>query len=720
MSAFLDAALSYAARGWPVLPLAGKIPTTTHGVKDATTDEATIRGWWTRAPTANVGIACGTVSGLLVVDVDARSGGLETIAGYDLPPTLTVKTGGGGLHLYYRRPDAPIVGGKGRFGPGVDCQSDGRYVVAPPSIHPETGQPYRWAGDGDIEAMPAKLIEIGTKPKHTLPALTSAVAARAPAGLDVVERARRYVSTMRESKSGEGGHDALFRVCCALVNGFDLDTTSARGIVDDYNATKAAPPWRDKDIAHKLADAEKAGTYGGKPRGCLLAQREEAPAVSVASIVLRDRERRALTASKAAPAHLLTPPGLVGDFVRWADDCSVHPAPLLSLAAGLATCSTILGRRYKTSTGACPPLFVVGVAESGVGKETGRQCSIALLRAAGLADRVGADDVSSGAAIATLMQNHPCRILLLDELGRLLEAYSSKSAASFERQIVTTAIRMWSSASGTFLGKSMAGKTPVPIERPHLSIYGTTTPGSLTRALKGSDVTDGVINRLVLIHVDHAQQREREPTAEAKTPPPALVERVKVVARGWDGVGGNLSQTEVGAVAACVPWSAAARDVLAGIGDYVRGALEARREHQELWVRAREQAARIALTLAVGCGEQEIGEEHLSWAWDLVRWSTERTAELVAQHVSEGPEDAARQAILRALGARPLTTHALTRAVQRIDRRTRDAALATLLDAGEVVRESVKTRTRSAQVYRLATTAEITASNEVEEEDSAA
>src|SRR5262245_34186061 len=81
--ALLQAALSYARRGWLVLPLhtarhgacacghvpcPGKHPRTAHGVKEATIDEETIRRWWQQWPEANVGIATGAVSGLVVLD----------------------------------------------------------------------------------------------------------------------------------------------------------------------------------------------------------------------------------------------------------------------------------------------------------------------------------------------------------------------------------------------------------------------------------------------------------------------------------------------------------------------------------------------------------------------------------------------------------------------------------------------------------------------------
>jgi Bifunctional DNA primase/polymerase, N-terminal len=70
-----DAAVAYAARGWPVLPLrpGGKAPLIAraeggHGVHDATIDPDRIRAWWAAHPAANVGLAAGAAFWALDVD----------------------------------------------------------------------------------------------------------------------------------------------------------------------------------------------------------------------------------------------------------------------------------------------------------------------------------------------------------------------------------------------------------------------------------------------------------------------------------------------------------------------------------------------------------------------------------------------------------------------------------------------------------------------------
>src|SRR5688572_14555156 len=78
----LLAALSYAKRGWSVLPCQprDKRPATRHGYKDATTDKATIVRAWASNSEANVGIATGVVSGIVTLDIDPRNGGDANLA----------------------------------------------------------------------------------------------------------------------------------------------------------------------------------------------------------------------------------------------------------------------------------------------------------------------------------------------------------------------------------------------------------------------------------------------------------------------------------------------------------------------------------------------------------------------------------------------------------------------------------------------------------------
>lgn len=158
----LTYALAYAERGYPVLPLhglkdgvctcskgakctsSGKHPKTTNGVKDATTDEATIVGWFKNKPHTNVGIATGCASWLFVVDVDPDKGGFESLAKLNLSSPMTVRTGSGGLHLYYKFDPAIVVGNSaGKLAPGIDIRTTGGYVVAPPSLH-RSGKLYTW------------------------------------------------------------------------------------------------------------------------------------------------------------------------------------------------------------------------------------------------------------------------------------------------------------------------------------------------------------------------------------------------------------------------------------------------------------------------------------------------------------------------------------------------------------------------------------------------
>jgi predicted P-loop ATPase len=147
----LVAALGYAKRGWQVLPCrAGdKRPATRHGFKDATADKAALIRFWGATPDANIGIATGAASKLVVLDVDPRNGGSEQLheaqrVHGDLPETLVAATGGGGTHYFFELPDGGLPCGV--LADGLDLKAEGGYVVAAPSVHP-SGATYRWLSD---------------------------------------------------------------------------------------------------------------------------------------------------------------------------------------------------------------------------------------------------------------------------------------------------------------------------------------------------------------------------------------------------------------------------------------------------------------------------------------------------------------------------------------------------------------------------------------------
>jgi DNA polymerase I-like protein with 3'-5' exonuclease and polymerase domains len=153
----LEQALSYAARGWAVFPVhtikngrctclsedcrtPGKHPIPAIGLNAATHDPEKIRAWWTKTPTANIGIATGEISGIVVLDVDPRHNGEESMKemvsewGDDWLNTYTVQTGSGGYHHYYQHPGERVPNIPA-FRSGLDIKADGGYVVAPPSLH---------------------------------------------------------------------------------------------------------------------------------------------------------------------------------------------------------------------------------------------------------------------------------------------------------------------------------------------------------------------------------------------------------------------------------------------------------------------------------------------------------------------------------------------------------------------------------------------------------
>jgi putative DNA primase/helicase len=128
--------------------------------------EAELRTWFDRAESFGIGVACGAVSGgLIVFDFEERPAfdrwarAVNETAPGCLDGLPMAETPGGGRHVWFRT-GGPVPAGsklaqrKRADGDGLECvaetRGEGHYVVCPGSpadVH-ESGNPYRWLRKG--------------------------------------------------------------------------------------------------------------------------------------------------------------------------------------------------------------------------------------------------------------------------------------------------------------------------------------------------------------------------------------------------------------------------------------------------------------------------------------------------------------------------------------------------------------------------------------------
>ena len=186
-----DAALGYASRGIPVLPLHYPLPhhrglqpvtddgqlahpavgtgcscrdpgcgqvakhplgsLVPHGVKDATTNRARVLAWWTRHPQANIGLATGHRFDVLDVDGPAGAQAIRDLRRHPWPGRARGRWSGPAAAAGTTTWPPPAWATSSPRGlEHVDWRGRGGYVVAPPSRH-ASGHPYQWVAGRDLD-----------------------------------------------------------------------------------------------------------------------------------------------------------------------------------------------------------------------------------------------------------------------------------------------------------------------------------------------------------------------------------------------------------------------------------------------------------------------------------------------------------------------------------------------------------------------------------------
>lgn len=298
----LDAALRYADRGWKVFPLNGRRPFRgTAGFHDATLDHKQIRRWWKKWPDANVGIACDSQRGPIVVDVDAPNKskgerhGRELVKMLGLPLTREARSRKGRVHYYFD----PMVEGTSvertirlRYEGekySVDVLGDGGYVIAPPSIHAVTGKPYIWLRKAKIVPLPASIFQL-VKAKH---------ATTTDGHHQSADPLPRIIH--------EGERDQLLTSLAGSMRRRNASETAILAALREENELRVSPPLPDRDLRRIAKSiARKPPVGAGENRTDLGNARRFV--------------RQHLDNVRSVPAHKR--PWLIWDGPRWVTDNS--------------------------------------------------------------------------------------------------------------------------------------------------------------------------------------------------------------------------------------------------------------------------------------------------------------------------------------------------------------------------------------------------------------
>lgn len=223
----------------------GKHPRIGGGFHEASVNVRTIRGWFTRWPDSNIGIATGEKSGVVVLDVDGPLA-LEALDGRPMPETPSVATGraDGGTHYYFAWPGYAVKNLQKAEGmKGLDFRGDGGYVVAPPSRH-VSGNSYRWLERPDGLSEDAEGLAFAEAPQWLEKLWQKKPSEGEESGDD----------TSGPRMIGEGMRDVTLTEMAGSMRRKGFTTDTIRMALLDHNAKYCIPPLSEDQVT-KIAES---------------------------------------------------------------------------------------------------------------------------------------------------------------------------------------------------------------------------------------------------------------------------------------------------------------------------------------------------------------------------------------------------------------------------------------------------------------------------------
>ncbi len=634
---------------------------------------------------SGIGIACGKVSGNLEL-LDFDDGGsafapwLEKVPPYIRNRLVIERSPSGGKHVYYR------VDGKDYAVPGnrklamkedghvlIETRGEGGYVKCAPSDGYQLEQ-------GDFLHLPAispfehevligyaKELDRGKGDEDTNARQSDAQPLAGAADLpraqyretSVVDRAEleRALTDAGWKKVRDGEEQHWERP------GKDERATSAtfNGDVFYVFSSNAAPfePNRGYSVRSALRLLRPVGTATPRAVSGTSAAQSAAPGEMVDPGPL--------------PEELLSVPGFVDALAAHTLATAPYPNRPLAFAGALAMLAHLTGRNFRDERNLRTNVYILALADSGVGKDYPRKVNMNLAAEVGIMPTM-ADRFASAEGLEDALLIRPASFFQVDEVDTLFAALQEKKDSAAEK-IYGALLQFATSSDTTYAMRKKAiqqtgGKAGKfdkvrarGIREPHLTLFGTAIPKYLYSALSERAIENGLMSRCLVLE---AGTRGKAGTPHFAPFGEGILETARhlVSLGGFDGL--DLESLEESPAPYAEPFTVGetpeAKAVREEVTERCERLYDAAKDNAEraLWSRGAEKTSRLALLYAISENVRDplVTERAVGWAWRVVEHLTKRMLYQASVYVHDNEFDALRQKALRYLrdyGAGSLT-----------------------------------------------------------------
>jgi hypothetical protein len=608
------------------------------------------------------------VDGYLIIDVDARNGGIESFsqlckaAGLDLlgESGFAVETGSGGgsMHIYYKHDGKPLMHHHNKY-KGIDFKSSG-YVVGAGSLH-KSGLEYevKHGDPSEVTEAPQELLEILKKPDSY----------RAHTQLGAIDVTAQQAIDILSHVSPDCDYETWIRCGMALHHTFNGDGIA---IWDDWSRKGASYPGFEKIQRHWHSFGKSQNPV---QFGTLIHYAEQSGYVHPVTFDCQE-----FAVGSKPIVDIKRPPGLVGEICDWINASSRYKRESLAVAAAITAIGNIGGLKYiDARDGMTANLLTFCVGASSTGKEHIQQCFASCIRAAGIIDAMhGA--IKSEQEIIRNITRHQAAFYSIDELGIVLRKIINSRNASYLEGVIGIIMSAYSKAD-SFLAVGGDVKEALKselkneaaacekkisenedktgaiqkrleqimhamdnisngIEKPFLSLIGYTTPVTFNSIMDYENATNGFLARATIFEEPETNPKPKKTTASNAIPEKLAAKLQQLYSAGeYDILASKRIEFYADKTPIQTTTEAGARldEILLEFWEIAEDAKDTGLE--SIPRRGYELCAKISFILAIPDGLRTL--EHVEWAYALTKDDITRKMRLAASNINteESPVD---------------------------------------------------------------------------------